>query len=101
LAPATKPFPALLPKADAGFGALHISSNDLVVLVLTAVLLGVLWFIVQKTKLGMAMRAVSFNEQAAALMGVNVNRIISFTFGLGLRARGGRGHFLCDACTGH
>ncbi|HZJ16452.1 MAG TPA: branched-chain amino acid ABC transporter permease [Chthoniobacteraceae bacterium] len=80
---ATKPFPALLPNADAGFGALHISSNDLVVLVLTAVLLGVLWFIVQKTKLGMAMRAVSFNEQAAALMGVNVNRIISFTFGLG------------------
>jgi branched-chain amino acid transport system permease protein len=80
---ATKPFPELLPNAEAGFGALHISSNDLVVLVLTAVLLGALWFIVQKTKLGMAMRAVSFNEQAAALMGVNVNRIISFTFGLG------------------
>jgi branched-chain amino acid transport system permease protein len=31
----------------------------------------------------MAMRAVSFNPQAAALMGVNINRIISFTFGLG------------------
>ena len=29
------------------------------------------------------MRAVAFNEQAAALMGVNVNRVISFTFGLG------------------
>ena len=37
------------------------------------------------------MRAVSFNERAAALMGINVNRIISFTFGLGsaLAARGG------------
>jgi branched-chain amino acid transport system permease protein len=32
---------------------------------------------------GMAMRAVSFNQQAAALMGVNINRIIAFTFGLG------------------
>ena len=80
---ATQSFPTLLPKSDVGFGALHISSNDLVVLVLTAVLLATLWFIVQKTKLGMAMRAVSFNEQAASLMGVNVNRIISLTFGLG------------------
>ncbi len=80
---ATKSFPTLLPKADVGFGGLHVSSNDLVVLVLTALLLFAMWFIVQKTKLGMAMRAVSFNEQAASLMGVNVNRIISFTFGLG------------------
>ena len=80
---ATKSFPTLLPKSDVGFGALHISSNDVVVLVLTALLLAALWFIVQKTKLGMAMRAVSFNEQAASLMGVNVNRIISLTFGLG------------------
>ncbi len=52
-------------------------------LALTAVLLTGLAFIVQRTKIGMAMRAVSFNEQAAALMGVNVNRVISFTFGLG------------------
>jgi branched-chain amino acid transport system permease protein len=80
---ATKPFPTLLPKIDVGFAGLHLASNDLVVLVLTALLLGTMWFIVQKTKLGMAMRAVSHNEQAAALMGVNVNRIISFTFGLG------------------
>ena len=80
---ATKSFPTLLPKTDVGFGGLHVSSNDLVVLVLTALLLAAMWFIVQKTKLGMAMRAVSFNEQAASLMGVNVNRIISFTFGLG------------------
>ena len=80
---ATKSFPQLLPKHDIGWGALHFSSNDLVVLVLTAVLLAVMWFIVQRTKIGMAMRAVSHNEQAAALMGVNVNAIISFTFGLG------------------
>ncbi|MEO7319797.1 MAG: branched-chain amino acid ABC transporter permease [Chthoniobacteraceae bacterium] len=80
---APRSFPKLLPQSDVSFGALHISSNDLVVLVLTAALLAAMWFIVQKTKLGMAMRAVSFNEQAASLMGVNVNRIISLTFGLG------------------
>jgi branched-chain amino acid transport system permease protein len=80
---APKSFPTLLPQSDVGFGAVHISSTDLVVLVFTAVLLAAMWFIVQKTRLGMAMRAVSFNDKAAALMGVNVNRIISFTFGLG------------------
>lgn len=80
---ATKPFPKLLPKTDFSWGALHFSSNDLVVLVLTALLLVAMWFIVQRTKIGMAMRAVSFNEQAASLMGVNVNAVISFTFALG------------------
>lgn len=88
---ATKPFPTLLPKADLEVAGLRFSSNDLVVLVLTAVLLVLMWWIVQRTKIGMAMRAVSFNEQAAALMGVNVNRVISFTFALGsaLAAVGG------------
>ncbi|MGB8167002.1 MAG: branched-chain amino acid ABC transporter permease [Chthoniobacteraceae bacterium] len=80
---ATKSFPTLLPKSEIVLGALHFGSNDLVVLILTAVLLAAMWFIVQRTKIGMAMRAVSFNEQAASLMGVNVNGIISFTFGLG------------------
>jgi branched-chain amino acid transport system permease protein len=80
---ATKPFPTLLLGRDVQIGELHFSSNDLVVLVLTAVLLAALWFIVQHTRIGMAMRAVSHSEQAAALMGVNVNGIISFTFALG------------------
>jgi len=80
---ATKPFPQLLPTTDVALWGLHISSNDLVVLLLTGILLLALWYIVQRTKIGMAMRAVSYNEQAAALMGVNVNGIISFTFALG------------------
>jgi branched-chain amino acid transport system permease protein len=79
----TKPFPRLLPQHDFHFGGLSVDSNDLVVLAVTALLLLALWFIVQKTKTGTAMRAVAFNERAAALMGVNINRIISFTFGLG------------------
>jgi branched-chain amino acid transport system permease protein len=48
-------------------------------------------FIVQKTKVGLAMRALSFNEQAAALMGVNIDSIISFTFGLGSALAGAGG----------
>jgi branched-chain amino acid transport system permease protein len=79
----TKPFPRLLPEGKFDFGAVSIQSNDLVVLVVTALLLAGLWLIVQHTRTGTAMRAVSFNEKAAALMGVNIDRIISFTFGLG------------------
>ncbi len=79
----TKPFPQLLPVADFKIAGLSVSSNDVVVLAITALLLFVLWFIVQRTMMGTAMRAVSFNMSAASLMGVNVNRVISFTFGLG------------------
>jgi branched-chain amino acid transport system permease protein len=46
-------------------------------------LVAALQFIVQRTKIGTAMRAVSFNPQAATLMGININVVISFTFGLG------------------
>jgi branched-chain amino acid transport system permease protein len=79
----TKPFPKLLPAADFHLGLLVFGSNDMVVVFITLLLLAALWFVVQRTKMGTAMRAVSFNQQAAALMGVNINRIISFTFGLG------------------
>lgn len=80
---ARRRFPDLLPTRDFQFAGLVVSSIDLVVLGTTVFLLAVMWFIVQHTKTGTAMRAVSYNMQAAALMGINVNRIVSFTFGLG------------------
>src|SRR5260221_8856257 len=46
---ATKSFPTLLPGRDLTSGNLHFSSNDLVVLLLTALLLAALWYIVQRT----------------------------------------------------
>jgi branched-chain amino acid transport system permease protein len=79
----TRPFPKLLPRHDFHLGQLTVDSNDVATLLVTAGLLGGMWFIVQHTRAGMAMRAVAFNDRAAALMGVNVNRIISVTFGLG------------------
>ena len=79
----TKPFPQLLPQHDYRLAGLAVNSNDIVVPLTTVLLLAALWFVVQKTKIGTAMRAVSFNHQAAALMGVSINRVISFTFGLG------------------
>ncbi|RYD64807.1 MAG: branched-chain amino acid ABC transporter permease [Verrucomicrobiaceae bacterium] len=80
---ATRSFPKLLPEKQFHFGNLVIGSTDILVPVVTMLLLGAMWLIVQKTRIGTAMRAVSYNQQAASLMGVPVNRIISFTFGLG------------------
>jgi branched-chain amino acid transport system permease protein len=80
---ASRDFPRLLPDRVFHFGTRSVTLVDLIVPVLTALLLVGLWLIVQRTKIGTAMRAVSFNAQAAALMGVNINRVISFTFGLG------------------
>ena len=57
----------------------------------TLVLLVLLTFIVMKTKIGMAMRALAFNPTACALMGVNNNLVISFTFGLGSALAGAAG----------
>lgn len=76
-------FEPILPSYELHTGALSITSNQLVVLSVTIVLLVALTFIVLKTKMGTAMRALSFNPTAASLMGINNNVIISFTFGLG------------------
>ncbi len=88
---APRKFPDLIPATTWHVGGLVLGSNQVIVLVTTLLLLAALRFVVQKTKMGMAMRAVAFNEQAAVLMGVNINQIISFTFGLGsaLAAAGG------------
>jgi branched-chain amino acid transport system permease protein len=88
---APRSFPDLIPATYWKLSGLAVSSTQVIVLITTLLLLVALTFIVQRTKVGTAMRAVSFNEKAAALMGINVNFIISFTFGLGsaLAAAGG------------
>jgi branched-chain amino acid transport system permease protein len=81
---APKSFPALIPSYPlTHLGGLSINSNQAVVLGVTLLLLASLRFIVQKTKIGMAMRALAFNPEAASLMGINTDVVISFTFGLG------------------
>jgi branched-chain amino acid transport system permease protein len=80
---APKSFPILIPACPIKLGALSLNSNQLVVLSVTLALLLALRFIVLKTRIGMAMRALAFNPEAAALMGINTDVVISFTFGLG------------------
>jgi branched-chain amino acid transport system permease protein len=84
-------FPEVLRAKNLEFGGLVVSSNEVIVLGLTLFLLLALRFIVLNTRMGTAMRALSFNASAAALMGINIDVVISFTFGLGsaLAAAGG------------
>jgi branched-chain amino acid transport system permease protein len=72
-------------------GPVSVSAVSLVIPVLTAFLLAALLFIVHRTKTGMAMRALSTDITAARLMAIDVDRIVSFTFGTGsvLAAVGG------------
>ncbi|MBJ6800078.1 branched-chain amino acid ABC transporter permease [Geomonas propionica] len=72
-------------------GSADISTLQLLIIGVAAVLMMGLEFIVQKTKIGKAMRATSEDYNTSALMGINVNRVISFTFALGsaLAAAGG------------
>jgi branched-chain amino acid transport system permease protein len=88
---APRTFPAILPSANFTLGGLVLSSNQLVVIVVAVLLMIGLELIVHRTKIGMAMRAVSLNPRAAQLVGVNNDVVISFTFGLGsaLAAAGG------------
>ena len=69
----------------------HIASVSLIIPLVTAVALAVLLWIVYRTRVGMAMRAVSTDIDAARLMAIDVNRIVSLTFAIGsaLAAIGG------------
>lgn len=88
---APRTFPPIFPATNFQLGSLVISSNQVVVIVVAVLLMLGLQFIVYRTKIGTAMRAVSVNPKAAQLVGVNNDVVISFTFGLGsaLAAAGG------------
>ena len=62
---------------------IDVSVKSLVVIVAALAMLGVLHVLVNRTKIGTAIRAVAEDQAAASLMGINVNRIISLTFLIG------------------
>ena len=77
-------FPQLIPPQRIVLLEGVVVTNHQITVVLVSILLMVgLTFFVQRTKTGKAMRAVSFNRDAASLMGIPVNRIITITFGIG------------------
>ena len=84
-------FPEVLANETYMIAGLRITSHQIVIFVTTIVLMLLLQFIVQKTKIGRAMRAVSTDADAARLMGINVDATISFTFAIGSALAGAAG----------
>lgn len=81
--PQVRSYPQVFPDQTYVVGGVIFKFGDIAMIVTALVLMGLLQFIVHYTKTGKAMRAVSFDYQAALLMGINVNRTISATFALG------------------
>ena len=78
-----KVVPAFVNLTTVSFGSVTLSLTAILTVVVTCISTVILTFLVQKTRLGKAMRAVSEDMGAARLMGVNVNSTISFTFAVG------------------
>lgn len=81
--PETKSFPRAIVNEMYYFSGIRVSKLQLIIIATTIILVIILSYIVSKTRLGRAMRCVSQDMDASKLMGINTNRIVYFTFGLG------------------
>ncbi len=70
-------------RGSINIGGFVIGRAQLVVIVAAVVLMLALWYLVQYTRVGRAMRAVSEDKDVAAMMGINVDRVIVITFAIG------------------
>ncbi len=81
----------LVPGTEPPAGAVLFSNILLIIMIVSLLLLALLQFIVRQTKVGKAMRAVSYDKATARLMGIPVNTIISVTFAIGAALAGAGG----------
>jgi branched-chain amino acid transport system permease protein len=83
-----KPIPPMVPDvivlfhSDQGY-AVALSYKQIIIMTVTAVLLAIFWYVVQRTPLGRAQRACEQDRRMAALLGIDVDRTISLTFVIG------------------
>lgn len=83
IGPSMRGFPEILPRTMYTIGGAQVSNYVIIDLVVAGALMAGLTFLVQKSPLGKAMRAVSQDKDAAKLMGINVEQIITLTFFIG------------------
>ncbi|UTD05462.1 branched-chain amino acid ABC transporter permease [Treponema denticola] len=70
------------------YGGTVVQWIQILILIMTLIIMLVLTFIVTRTRLGKSMRAISQNQIAARLMGININRVITITFFIGTTVAG-------------
>ncbi len=78
-----KPFPRLLPADSVNLGGFNLRLDNVILLVAGALVIVCLQLVLNKTKLGLAIRAVAQDEETTKIMGVNFNRIVLVTFAIG------------------
>jgi branched-chain amino acid transport system permease protein len=76
-------FPSLLPEGGFALGGLTIRYDNLVIFLSTVALITAVFFFVQRTRIGMAIRAISQDMEGATMMGINLNTTVAVTFLLG------------------
>lgn len=76
-------FPSLLPQGDFTIGNVVIRYENLIILTIGITTILIVYLIINKTKMGSAIRAVAQDHEAAMMMGVNFNRTIDMTFFIG------------------
>ena len=86
--PRVFPNTAVIPTVNFRLGSLNLSLTTVVTLAAAALSMAVLTVLVPRTRMGKAMRAVSEDMGAAQLMGININRTITFTFAVGAALAG-------------
>ena len=92
-------YPTLVKLPGFTVGGVHVDGITVLTLAVTAALMIALTLFIDKTKLGKAMRAVSEDMGAAQLMGISLNRTISFTFAIGSALAAIAGVLLCSFNT--
>ena len=81
--PTPRTFPNVIDNIAYNIGPFVVNGQQMMIMGITLILMVILTYIVQKTKLGKAMRAASFDVETAQLMGINADRVISYTFFIG------------------
>jgi len=91
--PQTRTFPEVLDSKRINIlgEKVFLDMKNIYIVLITLSLMIILQFVIQRTKIGKAMRAVSLDKEAAELMGINVDRTISYTFAIGSALAGAAG----------
>jgi branched-chain amino acid transport system permease protein len=84
-------FPEVIPQRLFQLGAFAVSLAQLFILGVALALMALLWLFIERTKTGRAIRATAENHETAALLGVDVNRVVLITFVIGSAVAGAAG----------
>lgn len=93
VSPETRTFPNVLPNKQISIfnTSVLLDLRNLYIIFVTIALMVILQYIIHKTKVGKSMRAVSLDRDAAQLMGIDMNKTISYTFAIGSALAGAAG----------